>query len=223
MATGYADLVPDADGDLNQWTANTSTRASCVDDELDSHDSDSTYVYATSGSFQTFGFTPITIDDDVDSITDVTLHWVSKEVGGDNKLKDVISVGGTRYYGSTNSHTTTYSEITTQFLTNPKTGTDWTESEATGQAASNEMQYFGWEGKNWDAGESYRVTATRCRINYEYTESSVRYEYSSSGDETPAGAVTRKYKTSTSRAGAETPSGVVVRKGRFVRGHGSIL
>ena len=114
-------LRPDGDGTYTDWTNNW-------DDWNDT--AASTYVYANAGDM----YESSTLQDHATEIYNVgkvrvTIVARNNESASDERVQIMLVIGGTRYYGADYTLTVINKEYTSDWATNPATGSAWTWSD----------------------------------------------------------------------------------------------
>jgi len=94
-------------------------------------DGNSTYVASSGGSsYETDTYSTQGAGTSSGSISSVTIYITVRKGSGGSKVKTVIRTGGSDYLGSQiNLNSTTYTEYSTAYTTNPGTAAAWTWSE----------------------------------------------------------------------------------------------
>lgn len=130
---GVLTVVPSADGTDTDGTGAVSTV-----NELDMNTA--TYIeFDTAGQKRSFVHSTINVEN---FVRGVTVSACARRVDGTGpqQMRPYVIVGGTRYFGTTFSLTTSFTNYTYTWSESPATSTDWTTAEVNN--ASFEM---GWE------------------------------------------------------------------------------
>jgi prepilin-type N-terminal cleavage/methylation domain-containing protein len=138
---GYVILRPDGPGTTAQLiTSGCSVNWQCVDES--SPDGDGTYVRSSGGSYKTdtYSMTDSTVD--ACNISKVTAYARAQQITifFTGHVKPVIRVGGTDYEGAQQTVTGSYTDYSSEWNSNPATGTAWTWSEITSLEAGVSLQ-----------------------------------------------------------------------------------
>jgi hypothetical protein len=171
-----------------------------VDDS--SPDSDSTYVYETRYEFpppyyfDLFGLPSLAVEGDI-TISSVTVHAVVKGDAGTQLGYLVVKpYGASVNYGSSIYVTTTYTEVSVSWTTNPYTTVAWTKSDIDNLSVGIMFTP--------DSGHYERCTQIYATVTYEILQAA-----NLEGSITPAGVLNRK--VAIGLAGSVTLSGSVDR------------
>lgn len=125
-------LLPTANGDEIAISAQYPSSGSHYDkvDEGSSYDGDSTRVYQSSATPYRDLYVFEDLPSGVGSIVSVAVKIICRQLAGTGGYyKTAIKTNGTVYDGTQITSTTTYTEYSTVYTTNPYTGNPWTISE----------------------------------------------------------------------------------------------
>ena len=153
-------IRPNSSGSFTQWTPYPSGLSNwdCVDEEPQNGDTD--YVYATATALaDSYGLQDTALTGY--SISNVRIGTYAKQTTGNEKLKQMLVIGGVSYYGAVDHQpATTYSLYTNDWAINPATGLSWTWSDINLLEAGFESRVAGgWKGE-------IRVTQLYVEVTY---------------------------------------------------------
>lgn len=133
-----------------------STNWQAVDETV--ADDDNTYVYTPNGNYHTdvYTFTDSTVVGC--TITSITVSCRAKNNVNKGNLRPTVYVGGAEYYSDQYSLTSTYTDYTTSWLTNPASGSAWTWADIVSLEAGVSVKDNG--------SAECRVTQVTVTVNY---------------------------------------------------------
>lgn len=154
--------LPTANGDDDSWgEVSASPQVECVNDPIGSPNDDTDFVLSTadgdrmSFEYTAFSITPV-------SITRVSVFGRCRSGAGTPAVRFYLTIGGTRFFGSNHTLSTSWANFQTDWTTDPSTTAAWTES-----GVETGIQEFGIESVSGSADGS---GCTQIYIEVEFTE-----------------------------------------------------
>lgn len=125
-------LVPDGNGDTNQWSASSGSNYQCVDEGFPGNE-DTDYVYTTtSEQIDLYNIQNPSLPSGA-VIKRVWATCIAKKTVSESATISIgLKTGGTEYWGSAQQLETNYKSFNSQvYSQNPNTSADWTISDLT--------------------------------------------------------------------------------------------
>jgi hypothetical protein len=185
------------------WSGSAGTRYTLVDDYPDTTPNDILTHGTTAGNI-CFGFSAFTIPADATSISVQVMYRDDEASSGTNSCAGRLKVGGSYYNASTHNPSTTATNRSDSWATNPKTTQAWTPAQINGTDGTNDLQGFGiYSG---DANPTFFVTGIQVQVTYTRNAADSR-----GGGETFSNTLTRLSQLIRTSGGVETLSGTLNR------------
>lgn len=120
-------IYPVENGSLAENSPNTGTAWAAVDDPAGTPDDDTTYLAGSRSSTYRYNLFPIRKRGMGTVISNVTIYWRARYQTSSSKARTIVKVGGTAYYGSEQTVTSSYADYTTSYNASPEAGNPaWT-------------------------------------------------------------------------------------------------
>lgn len=159
--------VPTGDGVAVNHVASAGAAWQCIDDPIGTPDDDTTFISATGASTTSyFTFSAFTIT--ATTVAKLTVVFRGRNNAGNSTLqRSILRVNATQFTvtASSNVPTSSYADYTFDFLTNPETGSAWTQNDINGTGASP-LQEFGFRNQNNAGAEVDRCTQIYATVDY---------------------------------------------------------
>lgn len=144
------------------WSGSAGSRYTLVDDYPDTGAADVLTHGTTAGNI-CFGFTAFSIPAEAANISVQVMYRDDEASSGTNNIAGRVKVGGNYYNASTHNPSTTATNRSDNWATNPKSATAWTVTDING-GGSNALQAFGLYSS--DANPTWFVTGIQVQVTY---------------------------------------------------------
>lgn len=147
------------------WSGSAGSRYTLVDDYPDETPNDILTSPTAAGGCQiTFGFSAFSIPAGSTGISVQVMYRDDEASSGNNNCGGRLKVGGNYYNAATHNPSTTATNRSDNWATNPKTTAAWTVAQINGTDGTNDLQAFGINSS--DANPSFFITGVQIQVTY---------------------------------------------------------
>ena len=126
--TGVETLRPNGEGDSDDFSSNgCSNNWQCVDETT--NDGNSSYVIRTSSSYGRDSYETENYSSGTGVIDSLIIYISCNETNPSGRASTLIRTNGSNFYGSSQNPSSSYSEFSTVYTTNPSSSSAWTWTE----------------------------------------------------------------------------------------------